>query len=161
MGNLRGTMPGRPGPGKHLWHGESVCPHAAKSGLGCRKTGAQKLTKCKHAIPIPVCSQINNCDGDQLWKYRAQGCGRTRRPVARIPQITSVDPGNPRPTRTTSGDGSRRRRISNRAYRSPRAYQQIKKIGSKTACPSSKAESIRGTIRSRWAKTPRAITNGT
>src|SRR4051812_12095960 len=97
MGNLRGTMPGRPSPGKHLWHGESACPHAAKSGLGCRKTGAQKLTKCKHASPIPVCSQINNCDGDQLWKYPVQGCGRTQRPVARIPQITSVDPGSLRP----------------------------------------------------------------
>jgi hypothetical protein len=69
-----GTMPGRPGPGKRLWHGESACPHAAKSGSGGDGAGVQKLTKCKHAIPIPVCSQINNCDGDQLWKYRAQGC---------------------------------------------------------------------------------------
>src|SRR3954464_8666339 len=50
---LRATMPGRPGAGKHLWHGESGCPHAAKSGWGGGGAWVQNLTRCKHADPIP------------------------------------------------------------------------------------------------------------
>src|SRR5215211_5451700 len=130
-------MPGRPGVGKHLWHGESACPHAPKSGSGGGETRVQRLTKCKHADPIPVCSQINNCDGDELWKYRAQDCRRTRRTVARIPQITSLDPGRPRDDREDIGgmQSAATHYLGREPF--PRAYQQIKKMKVETECPSS------------------------
>jgi hypothetical protein len=62
---------------------------------GAGGTVNEKLTIWAPAGPIPVCSQINNYDGDELWTARRFGCGRVGRAVAPIPQITSLDPGKP------------------------------------------------------------------
>src|SRR3954471_7130092 len=48
---LRATMPGRPGAGKHLWHGNQHVPMPPNQARAAARPGC-KLTKCKHAGPI-------------------------------------------------------------------------------------------------------------
>src|SRR6476661_2049086 len=48
------------------------------------------------ANPIPVCSPVNNYDARRAVDEPRFACGWTPGAVARIPQITSLDPGRPR-----------------------------------------------------------------
>ena len=117
----------------------------ARTGLFRQQMPSAKLTIGFGPIQIPVCSQINNYDRDELWTSGALACGRTRRAVARIPQITSLDPGSP--ARSTGSNRGLHSAATHRSRRAPvpRAYQQITRTRVETACPSSKALSIPGT----------------
>jgi hypothetical protein len=74
------------------------------------------------AHPIPVCSQINNYDREELWKERRIGCGRTPGSVAQIPQITSLELRKPRTRSGTIGGLQVGSDVSPRARRAPCAY---------------------------------------
>jgi hypothetical protein len=88
MDDLRGNMAKGGRAGKDLWHRESACRHAESGRRGrprawfrsdwepvlhcfAGKRRAQKLTIGLRLSPIPVCSQINNYDRDQLWTSAA------------------------------------------------------------------------------------------
>jgi hypothetical protein len=80
---------------------------------------------------------------------RRFACGWTRRAVARIPQITSLDPAGARgnPTWISFGGDASCQRVL-RGVRNNHVSETCKgKV--ETECPSSKASSIPGTIRSR------------
>src|SRR3954466_10095247 len=74
-------------------------------------------------------------------------CGRTPGAVARIPQITSLEP---RKLRLRPVHLQRQRKLF--ACRLARAYQHITRTRVETACPCSKASSIRRTILLRWSR---------
>src|SRR6476661_8159844 len=88
-----------------LRHGESAGCHAAgarleaengplrqQTGLAPREFGAPDS---QAANPIPVCSPVNNYGARRAVDERRFACGWTPGAVARIPQITSLDPGRP------------------------------------------------------------------
>src|SRR4051812_1453395 len=75
-------------------------------------------------------------------------CGRTLGAVARIPQITSLEP---RKLRLGPAHLQRHRKLF--ACRLARAYRQIIRTRVETACPCSKASSIPRTTRLRWSRT--------
>jgi hypothetical protein len=64
------------------------------------------------ANPIPVCSHINNYDVRTAVDERRFACGWTRRAVARILQITSLDPGRPRAKGIAVRSGAADKRVS-------------------------------------------------
>jgi hypothetical protein len=63
-----------------------------QTGLAPREFGAPDS---QAANPIPVCSPVNNYGARRAVDERRFACGWTPGAVARIPQITSLDPGRP------------------------------------------------------------------
>ena len=88
-------------------HRKSACPHAARARLQAPKRAikaaqpdsrpANSARPDSHAAnPIPVCSHINNYGARRAVDEPRFACGWTPGAVARIPQITSLDPRRPR-----------------------------------------------------------------
>ena len=115
-------------------HGESAYPHAARARLEAARCAVEasqtRLARrefsapaSQAANPIPVCSHINNYDARRAVDERRFACGWTPGAVARIPQITSLDPGKLEVT--TQGDCSRQRRVRQARIGLRRAYHRI------------------------------------
>jgi hypothetical protein len=73
-------------------------PHCKRqSGRLRRQTGLAPreldAPDSQEANPIPVCSFVNNYGARRAVDERRFACGWTPGAVARIPQITSLDPG--------------------------------------------------------------------
>src|SRR2546421_642442 len=107
--------------------------------------------------PIPICSQINNYDGDELWTsgpFVVDGLGVQLRGFRKSHHLIPASPD--RSNGIAAGSHAR----DTRAPGGSRVYQQSAKVEVETACPCSKALSIPGTIRSRWSKTSPPTTTG-
>ena len=158
-------------PGKHAlaWR-QSACAHAPQRIPARSRTRRSNPTRSRHEFGSRVNDRRPRQSDSGLFSKliivtaiscgRARfACGRTRRAVARIPQITSLDPGRPPgdPIGIAAGSGSVRCHAL-RASHACVSTQSKDKV--ETACPSSKASSIPGTIRSRWSRTSPPITTG-
>src|ERR1700744_2998142 len=132
-------------------------------GPGSRARCGGRLEKINdygaRANPIPVCSQINNYARDELWTSRAlpvDGLGVRLRGFRKSHQLIPAGAG-------PSGACIRQRRDVS-ACRACRVRITLVSDFSKgkveTACPSSKALSIPGTIRSLWSRISPPTTTG-
>src|SRR5258708_2810337 len=136
MGEPACNYGGRAGHQQAVCHGEKACPHASSATLSPTVTPRsakkrQESTKIQppkdndstmEPIPIPICSRLNNYDTRSVVDGRSIGCGRTLRAVARIPQITSLDPRRLREPRGIAAGVTRRQARVGR-----RVYQKIEK----------------------------------